>query len=58
MIEASGLTNQQIAERMGVAVETAWRWRTANTEPRLDALPKLAAVLGCQPRDLLPDAFQ
>ena len=42
-----GITQVELAEKMGVSQCTVSWWETGNSKPRADMLPKLAKVLGC-----------
>lgn len=50
---ALGLTQAQLAELIGVSNYAVNRWETTEILPQRKNLEKLAAVLGCQPRDLI-----
>ena len=43
----TGLTQHQLAERMGVLQTTVSMWETGQGKPRTDKLPQLAKLLGC-----------
>jgi len=47
------LTVAEAAERAGCAAPTWYHWETGRGLS-LDALPAIAAALGCKPRTLLP----
>ena len=44
--KARGLTQEQLAEAVGVARQTASKWETGETVPDAESLGKLASVLG------------
>lgn len=50
---AAGLTQTQLAERLGVTQLTISRWENDIRAPRRATLYKLAEVLGCEARDLV-----
>lgn len=50
-----GLTQEQLAERLGVEHPTIHRWETGKTVEWLDKVEKLAAALGCHPGELFGD---
>jgi len=52
LIEASGLKNEYIAEKVGVDVRTLYKWRKGETMPRLDKAVKLAEVLDVEVMEL------
>lgn len=47
--EELGLTQVQLAERLGIAFQSLQQWETGKTTPRVDRLRKLANVLGKTP---------
>ena len=48
----SGMTQEQLAERMGVIRTAVTNWETESALPRTRQLPLLASVLGCSINDL------
>lgn len=53
--EAVEMTQQLLAERMGVAQTTISQWETEVALPRARQLPQLAEVLGCSISELFED---
>lgn len=51
--KAAGLTQQQLANAVGVIKNTISAYETGQRFPRRDILDKLAAVLNCEPKDLI-----
>lgn len=51
--EKAGLTQQDLANELGVGQSTVAMWETQNSLPRTDKLPALAKILGCTIDDLL-----
>lgn len=51
--EKVGLTQQELANELGVVQSTVAMWETQNSLPRADKLPALAKVLGCTIDELL-----
>ena len=49
----AGLTQQAAAKRMGVSAWTFRQWELGHHAPRAERLPVLAAVLSCDPSDLV-----
>jgi DNA-binding XRE family transcriptional regulator len=49
----TGLTQTQIAEKMGITQQTYARWETKKREPKLDTLRKIAEICGCEVFELL-----
>ena len=45
--EASGASQQERAEALGIGRRTVTKWEAAGTYPRPRFLPKIAAFLGC-----------
>jgi transcriptional regulator with XRE-family HTH domain len=44
----AGLTQQQLAERVGKPQSTIARWESGRHQPRLDIIEAVARALGCQ----------
>lgn len=44
---AAGMTQQQLADALGIAQQSVARWETGEREPRVSTLKRIAAVLGC-----------
>ena len=51
--EKVGLTQQELANELGVVQSTVAMWETQNSLPRADKLPMLAKILGCTIEELL-----
>ena len=51
--EKVGLTQQELANELGIAQSTVAMWETQNSLPRTDKLLALAKVLGCTIDELL-----
>lgn len=51
--EKAGLTQQDLANELGVGQSTVAMWETQNSLPRTDKLPALAKILGCTIDELL-----
>ena len=49
-----GLSQKQLASRLGVARATVWRWETQGIHPELDMLAKLAELFGVAAIELDP----
>lgn len=50
---AAGMTQQQLADALGISQVSVTRWETGEREPRVSTLKRIAAVLGCNLRDLI-----
>ena len=50
---AAGMTQQQLADALGIAQQSVTRWETGEREPRVSTLKRIAAVLGCDLSALL-----
>lgn len=50
---AAGMTQQQLADALGVAQQSVTRWETGEREPRVSTLKRIAAALGCDLSALL-----
>jgi len=54
--ESMGMTQEALAEQVGVARSTVAMWESGDSLPRAQMLPKLAEILKCSINDLLkPD---
>jgi len=51
--EAAGLTQQGVAERIGVTQQAVDQWEHGVFMPRADKLTELAEILGCEVVELL-----
>lgn len=51
----SKLTQEALANRLGVAPSTVAMWERRKSNPRATMLPKLAKVLGCTIDELLTE---
>jgi len=50
--EKVGLTQKQVADKLGITQPTVAIWEMEGSAPRIDKLPKLAKILGCSIDDL------
>lgn len=50
---AAGMTQQQLADALGIAQQSVARWETGEREPRVSTLKRIAAALGCDLSALL-----
>lgn len=53
--EQAGLSIQELADKLDMSPITIWRWETWRRELRHENRIKVAKVLGCTPRDLVPE---
>ena len=53
--EKVGLTQQELANELGVVQSTVAMWETQSSLPRADKLPAMAKVLGCTIDELLKE---
>lgn len=51
-MEHRGLSDEQVANRIGVARETIWRWRTEQHRLNPEKIAQLAAALDIEPEEL------
>jgi transcriptional regulator with XRE-family HTH domain len=54
--EARFLTQRELAEKAGVALATITRVELGQVVPNFSTIRKLAAALGVEPQELVPDA--
>lgn len=52
--EKAGLTVEEVVEQMEIPRRTYYNWESSISVPPLEVFPELAAVLGTEPRSLLP----
>lgn len=45
--DAAGLTQEQLAHKVGVTVKAVWMWERGTRTPQLKIASRLADVLGC-----------
>ena len=53
MRERSGMTQAEVAERLGLRQTSVSMWETGDAFPRAEMLPKIASLYGCTIDDLL-----
>ena len=53
--EKSGMSQQGLAQALGVDQSAVCLWETGKTKPRAKLLPNIAKILGCSIDDLLAD---
>ena len=51
--EEKALSQNAIADKLGVTQQAIAKWETGDAMPRADKLPELARLLGCKVDDLL-----
>jgi transcriptional regulator with XRE-family HTH domain len=51
--EGAGLSQEQVAARAGIPIDSIQNWEQGRTRPRLEALPKLAQALAVTVDQLL-----
>ena len=52
-MKKAGITQGELAEKMGVRVVTVSRWVRGEVEPSLSTLKEIAALLDCSVQELL-----
>lgn len=50
---AAGITQEELATKLGVDRSTVTKWETGQSLPRTHLLPKLAELFGCTVDELL-----
>lgn len=53
--EGRGLSQQELAQELGVDQSTVSLWESGKTKPRANLLPRVAKILGCTVDELLAD---
>lgn len=56
--KASGMTQDEVAERIGVVQSAVAMWESGMQKPRADKLPILAKLYGCTIDELFEDQDQ
>ena len=51
--EQAGLTQEELAEKMGVQRNTVWRWENKKANLRAENIQRLSAVLNIEASDLM-----
>lgn len=49
----AGLTQAQLADKIGVAAQHIGRWERGERKPKIDALMRIAHALGCSIEELI-----
>lgn len=52
------LTNQNLADKLGISVITVSRWRTNTIQPSINQFIQIAHLLKVDIKDLLEDKFE
>lgn len=50
-----GLTQKEVAKRLGITTAAVSMWETGKTKPRADSLIALAKLYGCTVDDILKE---
>ena len=53
--KAARLTQEELADKVGVTRTTVTQWETGYTKPRIGTVKKLAEIFNCQPNDILDE---
>lgn len=53
--KAAGLTQEELAERMGTSSVAVAQWETGRRNPKMGTVSKLAAALGVDAAELVPE---
>ena len=51
--KAKGLTQERMAELLGIDQSTVSSWEVGRSSPRVSQLKAIAKALGCKPADLV-----
>lgn len=54
LLDASGLTADELAERLDVSAQAVWHWLSGRRTPPLKHFPQIAKALKVKRQDLLP----
>ena len=50
--EKKNISQESLAEQLGIGQSTVAMWENGTNKPRADKLPEIARVLGCEVSDL------
>ena len=53
--EKAGISQEQVAEAVGVSATAVYRWEADLRQPQISDLPSIAKALGVKVRTLLPE---
>lgn len=53
--QAAGISQEELAEKIGTKQSQVWRWESNRAEPRISFLKKIAEVTGVPLIDLIAD---
>lgn len=53
--QAAGISQEELAEKIGTKQSQVWRWESNRAEPRISFLKKIAEVTGVPLIDLITD---
>ena len=56
--ERAGMTQRDLGEKLGIAPQTIAQWETNLRNPKVSTLKKIAAALGIDYVNLMPDMYQ
>ena len=54
-MQEQGISQSEMARRLGISQASVWAWIHGDTVPRLPMLHRIAGVLGCPVTELLSD---
>jgi transcriptional regulator with XRE-family HTH domain len=55
--EKAGLTQEELAERMGVQRNTVWRWENQKANLRADNIQRLSSALNIDASEIIDDRY-
>lgn len=55
--EIRGLTQAELAERLGVSSKTVSSWEVNRTEPKMGMIEKVCVTLNCRKTDIIVESF-
>ena len=56
--EKAGLTQEELADRVGVQRNTVWRWENGKAKLKADNIQRLSFIFNVEPASLMPNIYE